>query len=66
MFLSLFRTLRQRHALKQTLAALQRRADDRLLEDIGLTRDDLCALMSNPPKPQARAVKRARLVMQKV
>ena len=66
MFLSLFRTLRQRHALQQTLGALQRRADDRLLDDIGLIRDDLRTLISNPPAPDARTVRRARLVMQKV
>jgi len=49
MFLSFIQTLRQQYQLKQTLVALQRRADDRLLEDIGLTRDDLNTLMSSPP-----------------
>ena len=37
MFLSLFHTLRHRYQLRQTINALQRRADDRLLDDIGLT-----------------------------
>jgi uncharacterized protein YjiS (DUF1127 family) len=62
MFLSLFQTLRQQYQLKQTLVALQRRADDRLLDDIGLTRDDLMKLMHTPPKGDARTVKSARLV----
>jgi uncharacterized protein YjiS (DUF1127 family) len=63
MFLSLFQTLRQQYQLKQTLVALQRRADDRLLDDIGLTRDDLMKLMQSPPEGDARTVKSARLVI---
>ncbi len=49
MFLSLFHTLRHQYQLRQTISTLQRRADDRLLDDIGLTRDDLLQLMANPP-----------------
>jgi uncharacterized protein YjiS (DUF1127 family) len=49
MFISFIQTLRQHYHLKQTLIALQRRADDRLLDDIGLTRDDLTRLMDTPP-----------------
>ncbi len=63
MFLSLFQTLRQQYQLKQTLVALQRRADDRLLDDIGLTRDDLMKLMQSPPEGDAPAVQRARPVL---
>jgi uncharacterized protein YjiS (DUF1127 family) len=66
MFLSLFQTLRQQYQLKQTLVALQRRADDRLLDDIGLTRDDLMTLMQTPPKGYAPAVQRARPVLRQV
>lgn len=55
MILSFFQTLRQHYQLRQTIAALQRRADDRLLDDIGLTRNDLVALMANPP---ARPIRR--------
>ena len=63
MILSLFQTLRQHYQLRRTLGALQNRADDRLLDDIGLTRDDLETLMHNPPKAEARAVPRARQML---
>jgi uncharacterized protein YjiS (DUF1127 family) len=65
MFLSLFQTLRQQYQLKQTLVALQRRADDRLLDDIGLTRDDLMRLMHTAPQHEAHAVKRAPLILRR-
>lgn len=65
MFLSLFQTLRQRYQLRQTFAALQNRADDRLLDDIGLTRDDLATLLDTPPKPEARAVKRPPRILRR-
>ena len=56
MILSFFNSLRQQYQLKQTLGALQARADDRLLDDIGLTRDDLTTLMQNPPVSDVRTV----------
>ena len=39
-------TLRQRHALRQSIGSLLRRADDHLLEDIGLTRCEVQSLIA--------------------
>lgn len=61
--LTFIHTLRQQYHLRQTLVQLQRRADDRLLEDIGLTRADLANLAHGvPARTQGRgpvAVQRA-------
>ncbi|GLS85648.1 hypothetical protein GCM10010873_06210 [Cypionkella aquatica] len=46
--------LRQRHALRQSISGLLRRADDHLLEDIGLTRAEVQALIAAPLQPQPR------------
>ena len=47
-------TLRQRHALRQSIGGLLRRADDHLLEDIGLTRNELRALIAASAAPPQR------------
>ncbi|MDB5661002.1 MAG: hypothetical protein JWS10_3617 [Cypionkella sp.] len=46
MIRNILATLRQRHALRQSIASLLRRADDHLLEDIGLTRCEVRALIA--------------------
>jgi uncharacterized protein YjiS (DUF1127 family) len=62
MLMSFIQAVRQQYQLKQTIVGLQRRADDRLLEDIGLTRDDLNTLLQTPQKPGLAA--RVGIVMQ--
>ena len=52
MFHSILATLRQRHALRQSINGLLRRADDHLLEDIGLTRNEVRALITTRMAPQ--------------
>jgi len=52
MFHSILATLRQRHALRQSITDLLARADDHLLEDIGLTRGEVRALISARTAPQ--------------
>ena len=49
MFQSLIRTIRQRIALARTLNQLLVRADDRLLDDIGLTRQDVRVMRQELP-----------------
>lgn len=46
MIRNILATLRQRHALRQSIGSLLRRADDHLLEDIGLTRCEVQALIA--------------------
>ena len=55
MIRSTLATLRQRHALRQSIGSLLRRADDHLLEDIGLTRCEVQALIagSAPAQPKS-------------
>ncbi|MEO5614527.1 MAG: DUF1127 domain-containing protein [Cypionkella sp.] len=55
MIRSILATLRQRHALRQSIGSLLRRADDHLLEDIGLTRCEAQALIASsaPAQPQS-------------
>lgn len=52
MIRSILATLRQHHALRQSINSLLRRADDHLLEDIGLTRNEVRALISTSTTPQ--------------
>ena len=54
MIRNILATLRQRHALRQSIGSLLRRADDHLLEDIGLTRNEVRALIagSAPAQPK--------------
>ena len=55
MIRNILATLRQRHALRQSIGSLLRRADDHLLEDIGLTRSEVQALIagSAPAQPKS-------------
>jgi uncharacterized protein YjiS (DUF1127 family) len=48
MFLTLFTRFRQRLVLHASMGWLLRRADDRYLEDIGLTRQQLTDLLRRP------------------
>lgn len=52
MIRSILTTLRQRHALRQSINGLLRRADDHLLEDIGLTRNEVRALITTSTAPR--------------
>lgn len=47
MFMTLIRNFRQRRMVQRSMGQMLRRADDRLLDDIGLTRHDLEALIDN-------------------
>lgn len=49
MFMSLINTLRHRIDLIRTLDQLMVRADDRLLDDIGLTRQDVRVMRQEVP-----------------
>jgi uncharacterized protein YjiS (DUF1127 family) len=49
MFMSLINTLRHRIALIHSLDQLLVRADDRLLDDIGLTRQDVRVMRQEMP-----------------
>jgi uncharacterized protein YjiS (DUF1127 family) len=49
MFMSLINTLRHRIALIHSLDQLLVRADDRLLDDIGLTRQDVRVMRQDLP-----------------
>lgn len=48
MFQTLFARYRQRKALEKSLGWLLRRADDRYLDDIGLTRHDVERMLRHP------------------
>ncbi len=48
MFTQFLATLRQRHALRQSVGTLLRRADEHLLDDIGLTRDEISRMIDAP------------------
>lgn len=61
MFTEFLATLRQRHALRQSVGALLRRADDHLLDDIGLTRCDIERLID---APQAAPLGRSAILSQ--
>ncbi len=52
MFHSILANLRQRRALRQSVNGLLRRADDHLLEDIGLTRNEVRALITASTAPR--------------
>ena len=52
MFHSILANLRQRRALRQSVNGLLRRADDHLLEDIGLTRNEVRALITTSTAPR--------------
>lgn len=60
MIRSILANLRQRHALRQSVTGLLRRADDHLLEDIGLTRAEMQSLLTarlpRQPKSEVYAV----------
>jgi uncharacterized protein YjiS (DUF1127 family) len=45
MFMTLIQNFRQRRMVQQSMGQMLSRADDHLLEDIGLTRHDLEALI---------------------
>lgn len=63
MFPRLFARLSDTHQLKGSMGWLLRRADDRLLQDIGLTRAELEALMRDPPAlPAAAAPAKAAMI----
>ncbi len=49
MFTSLFHNFRQRLQMARSLDTLIRRADDRLLDDIGLTREDVRVIRQELP-----------------
>jgi uncharacterized protein YjiS (DUF1127 family) len=48
-------TLRQRHALRQSIGSLLRRSDDHLLEDIGLTRCEVQSLIADSAPAQPKS-----------
>ena len=52
MIRSILANLRQRRALRQSVNGLLRRADDHLLEDIGLTRNEVRALITTSTAPR--------------
>ncbi|MES2436050.1 MAG: hypothetical protein V4586_19730 [Pseudomonadota bacterium] len=52
MIRSILATLRQQYALRQSINGLLHRADDHLLEDIGLTRNEVRALIAPTVAPQ--------------
>lgn len=52
MIRSILASLRQQYALRQSINGLLRRADDHLLEDIGLTRTEVRALITPSAAPQ--------------
>ena len=55
MIRSILANLRQRHALRQSVNGLLRRADDHLLEDIGLTRAEMESLLAARLPRQAKS-----------
>jgi uncharacterized protein YjiS (DUF1127 family) len=65
MILSLYRSIVRRYLLQQSLGALLRRADDHLLDDIGLTREDVRLLLARAQTPSARSARPARMVRQR-
>lgn len=50
MILSLIRTFRARRQVQRSIGQLLQRADDHFLDDIGLTRDEVAALLRDPPQ----------------
>ncbi len=48
MFMSILTSLRQSYELRQTVNGLLARADDHLLSDIGMNRDDILRLVDAP------------------
>jgi len=64
MILSLIRKLHQRRQRMQSIGGLLLRADDHLLDDIGLTRDDLHDMLQGDSQGDgARILGRAPLSM---
>jgi len=55
MIRSILATLRQRHALRKSIGSLLRRADDHLLEDIGLTRCEVQSLIADSAPAQPKS-----------
>ena len=55
MIRSILAHLRQRHALRQSVTGLLRRADDHLLEDIGMTRAEMQSLLATRLPRQAKS-----------
>ncbi len=50
MFTQFLATLRQRSALQSSMTSLLRRADEHLLDDIGLTRHDIVSMIDAPAR----------------
>lgn len=55
MFHTLIARLRQRHELRRSIGGLLRRADNHLLDDIGLSRDELALLIAGSSAPLGRS-----------
>ncbi len=62
MFQFVFRKFRARQQVQGSMGWMLQRADDHLLEDIGMTRAELTALLRDPPVEAGPVRARARMM----